>query len=448
MKIKQCLAIFLAAACIGSVAGCSGQTPGPSAPGGGQADGNAASGEKVKIVFTLTDNLATTTNLMIKQFGEGMKRYNQENTTNTVAEVMEIAGTEYYNKINAMAAANQLPDLIHTSGGGRMKNYVNAGNYMDLTSYLNADQTWKDSFIPGIFSLVEFNGGVYGIPLNQSASCVFYNTEIFSANGIEIPSTWSEFLDVCEKLKNAGIIPIAMSGKDSWAIALFSAYLSNRIGGNTPFDAIVNGGGNWSDPCFIQSGLMTKELFDKGYVQSSSLGDGAGQAEAYVKSGQAAMIIMGSWVIGQLNAEDSQVAGKMGVFTFPGVDGGAGDPNMWLGKTDNFAVSTTSANPDNAVDFIKFLTSEKFQKDTAEIAGNVPVTRVDIDLTKAPKEFGFLSSELKKSTGLFNFYDESLGPQIGDEYNNTMQAIVAGAMTPEDAFAALQAYTVDLRATK
>ena len=41
-----------------------------------------------------------------------------------------------------------------------------------------------------------------------------YNKKTFEDNGLEIPTTWEEFTAVCDKLKEAGITPVGMHGKD------------------------------------------------------------------------------------------------------------------------------------------------------------------------------------------------------------------------------------------
>jgi raffinose/stachyose/melibiose transport system substrate-binding protein len=91
------------------------------------------------------------------------------------------------------------------------------------------------------------------------------------------------------------------------------------------------------------------------------------------------------------------------------------------------------------------MTSDPIQKATAEVAGKIPVTDVEIDVEVAPVEFKYLSDCMQSATGVFNFYDEALGSEIGDEYNNTMAAILAGTSTPEDAFESLQEYTENTR---
>ncbi len=68
-----------------------------------------------------------------------------------------------------------------------MKTYVDAGKYIDLVPYLDADEDWKASFTDGIFSLCTFDEKIYGIPINYAASCVFYNTELFEQANAQIP---------------------------------------------------------------------------------------------------------------------------------------------------------------------------------------------------------------------------------------------------------------------
>lgn len=440
MKIKRVLAGILSTALLmSSFTACAGS----SSPQGGTPTPSAAGGSAsapVKLTFSFWDDPATTVDLMTKLYDQGIKSFNATHKDIQV-EMQSTTLEQYYPKLNTLAAANTMPDLVITAGAGKMKTYVDGGRYIDLTPYLEKDTAWKNSFNQSSFSLVKFGDKVYGIPLNEAAGCVFYNTEIFTKNNVKVPKTWKEFLDVCETLKKAGVTPLAISGHDTWAIAILSAYLSNRLGGNDPLQKISDGAGDWNDTSFVQSGEMVKELYDKGYVQPSSLGDSQDQAAAYVKNGQAAMMVMGSWLIGQLNNPDSKVIGKMGVFTFPQVENGKGDANMWLAKTDNVAISNNCKNPEAAIEFLKYLTSDDFQKQTAETAGKIPVTKVKIDLAKAPKEFGYISDCFKSASGMFTFYDEALGAKIGDEYNNTMGAIVAGTSPSKDAFAALQKYT-------
>lgn len=58
------------------------------------------------------------------------------------------------------------------------------------------------------------DGGYYALPYSRNYIGVYYNKKTFEDNGLEIPTTWEEFTAVCDKLKEAGITPVGMHGKD------------------------------------------------------------------------------------------------------------------------------------------------------------------------------------------------------------------------------------------
>ncbi len=78
-------------------------------------------------------------------------------------------------------------------------------------------RTWREAFIPsmleeGVYTFLEDKtraDKVYMVPLRCTTFPIFYNEVLFQEAGIrEVPRTWPEFIDVCEKLKAAGIIPL------------------------------------------------------------------------------------------------------------------------------------------------------------------------------------------------------------------------------------------------
>ena len=74
------------------------------------------------------------------------------------------------------------------------------------------------------------------------------------------------------------------------------------------------------------------------------------------------MMLMGHWAPGQLDGltEDPEaLRADLGLFPFPVVEGGAGDPTDVLGGGDGFAIGVNA--PDMAVDFVRFLTSAETQ---------------------------------------------------------------------------------------
>ena len=436
MKFKKAIALALSSLMVFSVfAGCS------------NSGDSGSSGEKTNISFTSWGDANTTDDVMIQEVAIAVDRFNEENDKNIEITLEVYTSDTYMTKINAMAASNTMPDAMMQQPGQKCRDYANAGKLQALNEYLDADQEWKDSFINGAFDQVTFDDEIYAIPISYAASCVFYNTELFENAGVNASDikTWDDFLAACQSLKDSGVIPLTMATSSSaaWCIALFTAYLAQRMGGLEPMEAIAarKEGYTFDQDCFIKAGEMTKDLLDKGYIQSSSLGDSADQATAYFTSGRAAMLCQGSWVIGQLNAEGSEIIGKVGVFTFPQVEGGKGDDHMWMVKTDNVSMSSDSENKEAVLEWMRYLTADEFQSvSVAQKAGKIPITDVEVDLSATPAEVQSVSKELESSTGGFMFFDEWFGNALGTEWNNTLNAIMAGTKTSEQAFKDLQTY--------
>lgn len=140
------------------------------------------------------------------------------------------------------------------------------------------------------------------------------------------PLNWQEFLNCCETLKNAGIQPIVMGDKDMYVMQ-FGLYqlAANMIYPKHPdFDQELRDGtkkftdeGTW-DLVLEQY----KELYDKGYIQSGSLGIGVSQAQQKFIDGGAAMIFDGSFNLKAVMANGAADF-ERGYFPLPGNDQGS-----------------------------------------------------------------------------------------------------------------------------
>ena len=93
---------------------------------------------------------------------------------------------------------------------------------------------------------------------------------------------------------------------------------------------------------------------------------------------------------------------------------------------------------------MKCFTDDTAEKYTAEVGGKIPVTNVEFDASKAPKQLGYVQDILKTTTGTFGFYNESLASvEAGDTFDNNMVDIYLGNKTPEQAFTAINDYYKD-----
>jgi len=96
----------------------------------------------------------------------------------------------YKKKLASAAATGNLPDVFATWGGETLNEYARLGMVVDLAGMMTENQD-MDRFLPVAMTRVTSSGGIWGVPVDNIAlALVFYNKEIFSRYGIQVPRTW------------------------------------------------------------------------------------------------------------------------------------------------------------------------------------------------------------------------------------------------------------------
>ncbi|SDY30290.1 raffinose/stachyose/melibiose transport system substrate-binding protein [Evansella caseinilytica] len=125
-------------------------------------------------------------------------------------------GTEGDNIVKTRLATGEMTDFMWYNSGSLFKALNPEEYFYDLSneSYIG---TIDDSFI----ETVSVDGKVYGIPgASASAGGWLYNSKVYEELGLSVPNTWEELLENNEKVKAAGITPVAGSYKDTWTSQL------------------------------------------------------------------------------------------------------------------------------------------------------------------------------------------------------------------------------------
>ena len=453
MKMKKLLALALSATMtIGMLAGCGGQAAAPAADAAApaateeaKADAPAAdeaapaaeaSGDVEEITFMVWDDLAATEDLISKGYADSIERFNKDFEGKYHCTPITTNLEEYYTKLNALVAAGETPDVFIVSPGANMNDYALTGVAAPIDEYLNAG--WKNDFTSdAVFAGSTYADGIYAVPLNIAAACVFYNTEMFEDAGAAVPKTFDELLESCQKLQDKGYTPITISAGTAWCLSMVAGYLCDRNGLN--LEDVKNHTTDWKDEKVINAGKQIQELSK--YFQPTAAGDDNDIATAAFYNNEAAILIQGSWAIGQINGSCAEgFADKVGVFAFPAVDGSSADPNRVIAKSDSLMMSATSACPDGAVALMKYFVDDTAQKYTAEVGGKIPVTSVQYDEKVAPPELAYVMDVFKNASSTFGFYNESLvDTEAGSTFDNCFVDIFTGT-DPEVALDPIQEY--------
>lgn len=339
-----------------------------------------------------------------------------------------------------MQSGTDIPDIFQSWGGAVLWTYAKNGLTRNIAPELTADNNaWKDTFsAQAALELYGQNGEYYGVPRTWGLVGLFYNKQLFEQAGItELPTTWAEFLGVVQQLKDAGITPISLGEGEPWTGHFWWVYLATRIGGEQGFLDAYNRTGSFADAPFVEAGARLKELVDMEPFQNGFLGTSHPESEGIFGNGQAAMMLMGQWAPGSQRqySESGEGIGmeNLGLFPFPMVEGGAGNPDDAFGGGDGWAFGKDA--PDEAVDFVKFtLTAENQLAGTPVTAeGIVPVVNDTESAFADDPVFQSIVEQRDNAPYFQLYYDQFLPPALAGTVNDAVQGILAGTLSPEEA---------------
>ena len=219
---------------------------------------------------------------------------------------------------------------------------------------------------PNIQALVtqyaSYRGETSVLPYSVAAEGVIYNRDLFDKVGVSaVPTTWSEFLAVCEKFKSANITPIYQTYGDTWTtqqglfdyaaggmidVAAFYQGLA-REGTNLGPNSSVSFEKDFTAPC--QKMLSLAPYFNDNPIAKKYVDGNTAFA-----AGQAGMYMQGPWAVGQVLAINPKL--KMGTFALPTTDNASQtkcrvnlDLAVWLPRSQGSAQRTA------AIQFLGYL---------------------------------------------------------------------------------------------
>jgi raffinose/stachyose/melibiose transport system substrate-binding protein len=251
---------------------------------------------------------------------------------------------------------------------------IEMGYYADLTDipYL---KNWKQTALEES-SMLE--GRVYAVPFALSAlNIVFYNKTIFRENGLEVPETWDEFVNICKIMRERKIKPLIVGGKDSWPLLMIS-------------NAFV--AANETDLTSFAKDLWTRErkfndekslkIWEMAFDFATYLPMNFNKIEyasipERFANGEAAMLADGSWQAFSIMDKNPSI--ELGCFTLPGYTKGT-DPVQISCKYDMMlSVNDKSPNREAALKWLEFLCEPQNYKKFVEEAQVIPVADIEVD---------------------------------------------------------------------
>jgi multiple sugar transport system substrate-binding protein/raffinose/stachyose/melibiose transport system substrate-binding protein len=314
----------------------------------------------------------------------------------------------YKTSIRDTLASPNSPDIYSYWAGARTKSVLG-----HLESF---DTIWQTAGLTGdaskaVTEACTYDGKKYMIPVTQHYVGFFYNKKVFAAAGVQPPSTWSEFLSVCERLKAKGVTPIALGAKEKWPAQFWFDYLLLHTAGYDYRQQLMEGKISYADAPVRKVFDLWASLIDKGYFNDrpieSSWDSGANEA---VYKGEAAMTLMGTWIIGSFS--DARHTWRQGeeydYFPFPVLDEKL--PRYALGPIDGLVLSKQAVQKEGAKEVLAYLASLESLKAMSRGSGAFVPRRVEPEFY-SPLQRRMLKDIDAASRWVFN-YDLSTPPKV------------------------------------
>lgn len=373
--LKKQLALILALCMATSVAGCGNSEKNADSKGN---DSSESGDKKVVSFYSWSENAEQDFDKAV------IAQYEKENPDVDVQEVF-VPYAEYLSKMNTMAAADSMPDVFKLPEGSVLE-WGSKDAVLDLAPLyekkgINLEETTLDS------TIFKTGDSVWGVGCNVATLALYYNKDLLKEAGIEFPSTdaenpwtWEEFVENARKLTkdSSGKTP-EQSGFDVDNVSVYGTMMPTDWNVFMPL-LYTNGAAIASDDGtelkinskegleVIQSiaDLSTKNQC----APSLAMAKGAfADKTTMLMNGQVAMLIDGSWALGNYSNE----AFDVGVAQIPAFDHPA---NMSWGA--GICMSPKDAENEEAFDFFCYYTdfnnAIKASKENEVALGGLPHT--------------------------------------------------------------------------
>ncbi|GAA3934936.1 extracellular solute-binding protein [Actinomadura viridis] len=277
--------------------------------------------------------------------------------------------------VRTQLGAGSAPDLhvVYPGNGSAMSmaQIAQAGLLADLS-----DQAWTKKIPENFKPAFQHQGKTFMYSAGASVIGAIYNKKVFQEAGVEPPKTWGEFLEVCDKIKKKGKVPIALGAQTQWVTQLITYALvpSTVYAKNPQFDGQMQAG----TASFAQSGwadafTMYLDLQKRGFFNDNPNGTTFEQQTSMVATGKAAMAIQVSAVLPDFRKAAAS-PDDLGMFPVPGAEKEA---DVWIpaGVVVGLGASARGKNRDAAKAFIDHLGQQQNVNRWAEAVACVPLFR-------------------------------------------------------------------------
>lgn len=430
MKIKKLAAVFMTAVLGTSLVACGSKssegTKGESTTAAAESDSKSEEQIVLKFFHRWPNDPKNS------MFNELIQEYMDENPNVTI-EMDCILNDQYKEKIRMVVSTDDIPDIFSSWSGTFAEEMIASGNVASLNDMYEKNPEWASSIAQASKEGFTFDGQVYGVPWSQDGKVFYYNKKIFAENNLEVPTTWSAFIETLDTLKAVGYeTPIIEGLSDNWAILHYLGTMNQRMIDPAvlakDYDAKT---GEFTDPGYTEVLKKWQQLTS--YMGEVSVAiDHETARNTYFAAGNAPIMYLQFAEITLLEKSLPDDF-EYGFFNFPAFEDGKGDVHALTGAPEGFMISNKTKYPEECQKFLQWLVSKRGGGALTTQCGDISSVAGAVDENNAlPAQLEAMEI-IQNASELAPWFDNACDASVYTVYGQLAQAIATGDETPESA---------------
>ncbi|MCK4916658.1 MAG: extracellular solute-binding protein [Candidatus Omnitrophica bacterium] len=352
----------------------------------------------------------------------------------------------YSQKVIAAARSGNLPDIFGILGEKKtMSSFIKANHVLDLTPYMEEnDKSWENSFYPQALEVNRFRKnnsyaieeGIYGVPIDLTVMEFVYNKDIFTKAGLDPespPETFEEFLSYAKTIKETlGINGFICGWGEGWLINALAVEWAINLMGEDKFIQTIEGKVPYTDKQWVEVFSMFLKMEHSGILADNITSMINKESEDLFSRGKAAFSFNGSWAVNVYK----QLAPDLNYKFFPLPKISDNYPvKIWGGAGSSFMLHKFSKNKNDAVDFLKWITSNNQQNFLSKETNNLPSIK---NCQEGLPEVLIDIVDVLDSLTHPNIWPINENSRVLEAFNSGLQQITMGLKTPAEVCAEIQ----------
>jgi raffinose/stachyose/melibiose transport system substrate-binding protein len=265
-------------------------------------------------------------------------------------------GADGDNIVKTRLATEDMTDIFFYNSGSLLQALNPAQTLVDLSG-----QPFIDNIVEGFIPTVSQGDGIYGVPTGTGmGGGILYNKAVYEELGLEVPTTWDEFVANNEIIAEAGIAPVMATFGDTWTSQLFVLADYYNVEQAVPGFAdmyTANEIDYATTPAALAGFEHMQQAYEAGWFQADYATETFEAGLALLANGEVAHYPMLTFAIGTIETNFPEQADNIGFFAQPGNDSEANGVTLWMPQATYIPQTTEGEKLEAALDYLAFVAS-------------------------------------------------------------------------------------------